>query len=87
MTAGSSPISMSAPAAEPQLGGDGEHADRHAVQHRLAQPLVVQERDDRHRGHVRPQQPAQRAVARLPLRLRQCAAMRQHGTDVPDCVP
>ena len=39
------------------------------------------------RGDVRPQQPEQRAVARLPLRLGQRGAVRKDGTEVPGRVP
>jgi len=36
---------------------------------------------------VRPQQPQQDAVARLPLAVRERLAMRQLGTEMPGCVP
>ena len=36
---------------------------------------------------VRPEQPQEHAMARLPLALRQRLPMRQHGTQVPGCVP
>ena len=64
-----------------------QNADRRAVQRGLRRPLVEQQRDDRHRRDVRPQQPQQHAVARLPLAFRQRLAMRQHGTEVPGRVP
>jgi hypothetical protein len=78
---------LHAPSAELELGEDGPDRDRRAVQHRLDGALIEQQRDDRDRGDVRPQQPQQDAVPRPPLTLGQRAAMRQLGTEMPGCVP